>query len=133
MIGVIKRRFQMPDTLEFPRMLRAVIPLVGRERFPGFRRTVVNEVVTLAFWRAVRTFQLLGAAARCVPGFPAIIGTLNDLPKPSARLRCVDPIGIDRRTFHVVNFPSREMRAADLPSFTRAIRSQDERALSCAN
>src|SRR6266446_751697 len=131
-IGIIKRWFQMPDTLEFPRMLRAIIPLVSRERFPGFRRTVVNEVVTLALWHAVRTFQLLGTAARCVPGFAAIIGTLNDLPKPSARLRCVNPIGIHRRTFHMVNFPTREMRAAELPPFTRAIRSQDERALSCA-
>src|SRR6266487_6217668 len=51
LIGIIKRRFQMPDTLEFPRMLSAIVPLVGRERFPRFRRSIVNEHVTFALRR----------------------------------------------------------------------------------
>ena len=133
MIGIVERWFQVPDAFEFPRMLRAVIPLVRREWFPGFRRRVVNELVTLALGGAVRTAQFLGAAARRVPGFAAVIRALNNLPKPTTGLRGIDSVGINRRTFHVINFPAREMRAADFPSFTRAIRSQDERAFPCAN
>ena len=49
-------------------------------------------------------------------------------PNQRARLRCVNAVRINRRTFQVINFPAREMRAADFPSFARAIRSQDERA-----
>ena len=132
-IGLVKRRFQMPHTLEFPRMLRAIVPLVGRERLPSLRRGIVNELVTLALCHAVRAFQFLRTAARCVPGFTRVIRPLNNLSKPTTGLRCIDPVGINRRTFHMINLPAREMRAADLPSFTRAIRCQDERAFSCAN
>src|SRR5438876_10674069 len=41
-IGMVKRRFQMPDALKLPWMLSAVVPLVRREWFTGFRRSVVN-------------------------------------------------------------------------------------------
>src|SRR5437868_502408 len=123
----------MPDALEFPRMLGAVVPLMGRERFPCFRRSVVNEHVTFALRRPFRRHQVLRLCARRIPRFAAVIGTLNDLPEPSACLRRVDPVGINRRTLHVINFPTREMWAANFPSFPRAIGSQDERALSCAD
>src|SRR5437764_11405934 len=99
-MGFVKRRFQMPRTLEFPRMLRAIVPLVGRERLPSFRRSIVNELVTLTLLHAVRAFQFLRTAARCVPGFTSVIGALNNLPKPITGLRGVDPVGINRRTFH---------------------------------
>src|SRR5206468_10146006 len=117
----------MPNALELPRMLGAVVPLMRA------RDTVVNELVAFAFWHAVRTFQFLRAAAGRVPRFAAVIRALNDLPKPAAGLRGVDPVRINRRAFHVINFPTRKMRATHLPSFARAIRSQDECALSCAN
>src|SRR5437667_12079228 len=42
-IGIVERWFQMPDPFEFPRMLCAVVPLVGRERLPGLRRSFVND------------------------------------------------------------------------------------------
>ena len=35
-VRIVKRRFQMPDTLEFPRMLGAVVPLVRRDWFACF-------------------------------------------------------------------------------------------------
>src|SRR5262249_31699578 len=120
-IGIVQRWFQMPDALKFPRMLSAVVPLVGRERFPRFRRSVVNEFIAFAFRHAIRALQFLRSASRRVPPFATVVGTLNDLPEPSARLRRVDPVGINRRTFHVINFPTREMRAAYFPSFTRTI------------
>src|SRR6266404_7412248 len=129
----MERWFQVPHPLEFPWMLRAVVPLVRRERLPGFRRRVVNELVAFRFGRAVRTFQFFGAAAGCVPGFAGVIRALNDLPKPTTGLRRIDSVGINRRTFHVINLPAREMRAADFPTLTRAIRNQDERAFPCAN
>src|SRR4029434_2509933 len=123
----------MPDALEFPRMLRAVVPLVGGERFPRFRRSIVNEHVTFALRHPIWRHQVLWLCAGRIPRFAAVIGTLNDLPEPGACLRRVDPVGINRRTFHVINFPTREMRAANFPSFARAIRSEDERALFCAD
>ena len=121
MIGIVERWFQVPDPLEFPRMLCAVVPLMGRERLPGFRRSVVNELVAFPFEHAVRAFQFFRTAAGCVPGFAGVVRALNDLPKPATGLRGVDSVGINWRTFHVINFPAREMRAADLPSFPRAI------------
>ena len=35
-VRIGQRRFEMPDALELPGMLRAVVPLVRRERLAGF-------------------------------------------------------------------------------------------------
>ena len=72
-IGIMKRRFQMPDALELPRMLRAVVPLMCCEWFASFSRSIVHELVALASGRAIRAFQFLGAAAGRVPGFAAVV------------------------------------------------------------
>src|SRR4029450_8318486 len=117
----------MPNPLELPRMLGAVIPLMCA------RDTVVNEFVALAFRRSVGTFQFLRAAPRGVPLFSAVIRALNDLAEPPAGLRCINPVRIGWSTFSVINFPARKMRTADFPSFARAIRCQDERSFSCTN
>ena len=83
----------MPDALEFPRVLRAVVPLVRRERLAGLRRRVVDELVALALGHAVgRGGRLAGRRAGLVPGFAAVVGALDDLPEPAAGLRGVDPI-----------------------------------------
>src|SRR6266851_39867 len=106
-------------------MLRAVVPLMR----PGY--TVIHELVALAFGHAIR--RLFHPAARRLPRFAAIIGALNDLSEPGARLRRVNPVRINRRTLNVINFPAGKMRATDLPSFTLPVRGQDERAFPCAN
>jgi len=62
-IGV--RRFQMPDALEFPGMLRAVIKLVGGQRRAGFSGDVVLEFVALALGHSVGRFVSPGG----VPGW----------------------------------------------------------------
>src|SRR5207249_5179362 len=120
MLGIMQRRLQMPNALELPRMLRAVVPLVRA------RHTVIDKLVALAFRRAVGTFQFLGAAPGRVPLFSAVIRTLNDLAEPPAGLRRINSVRIDRRTFYVINLPARKMRTADFPSFAGAIRCQDE-------
>ena len=51
-VRIGERRFEMPDALEFPGMLRAVVPLMRGERLAGFRRSVVDELVALARRRA---------------------------------------------------------------------------------
>src|SRR6266513_1461971 len=132
-VGIIQRGFQVPDAFELPGMLCSVVPLVRGEWFASFSRSIVHEFVAFAFGRAILAFYFLGGATRRVPSFAAIIGALNDLPKPAARLRGIDAIGINRRTFHVINFPPCKMRAANLPTFARAIGCQDERALPCAD
>src|ERR1700730_4731016 len=107
MIGTIERRFEMPDALELPRMLRAVVPLMRA------RHAIVNEFVALALGHAIR--RLFHPTARRLPSFPAIARTLNDLPEPGARLRRVDSVRINRRPFDVINFPARKMRPVHFP------------------
>src|SRR6266536_135372 len=123
----------MPDTFELPGVLCSVVPLMRRKWFTTLGRSVVSEFVAFAFGRAIRAFQFLRAAARRVPGFAAVVGALNDLPKPTARLRRVNATRVNWRAFHMINFPTRKMRAANLPSFARTIRCQNERALPCAD
>src|SRR5579872_7595079 len=99
----------MPDSFEFPRMLGSVIPLV---RVQLCRRRVVCKFVAFAFGWA-RLCGLSRRRSRLVPRLAAVIGTLNDLPEPAARLRGVNAIGIHGRAFHVVDLPAGEMRPAD--------------------
>src|SRR5260370_34979824 len=106
----------MPDALELPGMLRAVVPLVRGERlFTFFGGGVVDEFVALAFGRALRRSLLFpGRRARLRPGFAAVIGALDDLAEPSAGLRRVDPIGSRRPSLQVIPLPAREMTTADV-------------------
>src|ERR1700730_5977791 len=52
-VRVGKRRFEMPDSLELPRVLRSVVPLMTGEGFPAFRRRVVGELVAFALGRSL--------------------------------------------------------------------------------
>src|SRR5438067_9994673 len=106
-------------------MLGAVVPLVRA------RDSDVNELVTFAHRHTLRS--CCRSAARRVPRFAAVIGTLNNLPEPRAGLRRVDPVLINRRTFYVIKLPARKMRAVNFPVFALVVRCQDERALPCAN
>src|SRR5579859_3082061 len=132
-IGIGQRRLEMPDSLELPGMLRAVVPLVGGERFAASRRGVVHELVALAFGPSIRRCRLAGRCPRLHPGFAPIIGALNDLSKPSAGLRHVNPIGVNGRSLDVVDLPARKVRAADVPFLALAIRGENECPLACTN
>src|ERR1700730_11851659 len=124
----------MPDPFELPRVLRAVVPHVGRERFADFWGGVVNEFIALAFGHALRSGCRLARRRPWLhPGFATVIGALNDLSEPGTGLRRVESVRINRRTFDVINFPARKMRPVDFPFFALAVRCQDKRALSCAN
>ena len=109
-IGIGQRRLQMPDALELPGVLRAVVPLVGAGD------AVVGELV-----------------ADRLPGLAAVVGALDHLPEPAARLRRVEPVRIDRRALEVVNLPAREMRAADVPSSRLPSEVRMKRALARAD
>src|SRR5262249_4613635 len=109
-LRIFQGRFQMPDTFEFPRMLRAVVPLV----------------------RAGNAF-IFELVAHRFPRFAAIAGTLDHLAKPTTRLRGIKPVGISRRTFHMIDLPTGEVRAVDVPAFTPAIRSEDKCSFACAD
>ena len=67
------------------------------------------------------------------PGLAAVIGPLNDLPEPSAGLRGIDSVGVNRRTLQVIELPPGKVRAAYFPVFALAIRREDESALASAN
>src|SRR5205807_9758792 len=47
-------RLKVPDALELPRMLRAIIKLMRCQRLARFGGDVVNKFVALAFWRSAR-------------------------------------------------------------------------------
>ena len=54
-VGIGQRRFEMPDPLEFPGTLRAVIMLVRRERLPGLWGSVVDKLVAFTLRHAIRS------------------------------------------------------------------------------
>src|ERR1700719_205009 len=71
-IRIFERWLQMPHSLELPGVRLPVIPLMGAGN------PVVHEFV--AHW---------------LPGLTAVIGALDQLPEPAARLRCIQSIRID--------------------------------------
>src|ERR1700731_2495376 len=95
----------MPHALELPRVWFAVIKLVCTWH------SVIDKFVTDG-----------------LPRFPTFIRSLNNLPDQTAALRCIKPVGIRWRTLHVINFPARKMRPADIPLLAFSIRSKHERA-----
>src|SRR5262249_26245887 len=122
-VRVIERRFNVPDALELPGVLRAVVPLMGGERLTGLVRGVVDELVALTLGPPLLGGGLLARrSARLVPGLAAVVGALDDLPEPAAGLRDVDPVRVRGRTLHVVNLPPGEEGAADIPLFALAVR-----------
>src|SRR5713226_4265708 len=124
----------MPNALELPGMLRAVVPLMSGEGLPGLRGGVVHELVALAFGGS-RWLSVLFARRRpwLCPGFAAVIGALDDLPEPAAALRSIDAIRVGERALEVVHLPAGKMRAANVPILALAVRREDESALSRAN
>ena len=109
-VRIGQRWFEMPDSLELPGVRRAVVPLVRAGD------AVVHELV-----------------AHRLPGLAAVVRALNLLPEPAAGLRRIEPVRVDGRSLQMVDLPAREMRTADIPVLTLAIRCQDERALACAH
>src|SRR3954470_15745114 len=124
----------MPDPLEFPRMLCAIVPLMRRERLAVGRLRVVSELIALAHREAFGRFRFLARRrAWLKPGFAAVVGALNNLAKPTARLRRVDAIGINGRAFKVVHLPAAKVRAGNIPLLALAVGREDKRAFARAD
>ena len=122
----------MPYPLEFPRMLRAVVPLMRGQWLARCRRNIVHKLVALAFKHSSRSRgRFAWRCARLEPGLSAVIGPLDDLPEPAAGLRCIQSVRIRGRSLHVINLPARKMRPANFPLLALPVRTQNERALSC--
>src|SRR2546426_5055428 len=121
----------MPDALELPGMLRAVVPLVRGEGLARVRGRVVDELVALAGRHAVRRFR--HSTPGRLPRLAAVARALDDLSEPPAGLRRVQPIRVDGRAFQVIDLPTGKVRAAHVPLLTFAVRRQDEGPLALAN
>src|SRR5207237_10096523 len=67
--------------------------------------------------------------ARRLPCLAAVLGPLEHLAEPAARLRGVDPVGVHRGCLQVVDLPAGKVRAIDLPALAARVRAQDERSL----
>src|SRR3989442_12990508 len=105
----------MPDALELPGMLRAVVPLMRGEGLARLRGRVVGELVALAFGETFR--GLFQHTSRRLPRLAAVAGALDDLSEPPARLRCVQPVRIGGWSLHWINLPPPEVRAPHRPPF----------------
>src|SRR5438094_9948431 len=99
----------MPDALELPGMLRAVVPLMRGEGLACLRGRVVGELVALAFGETFR--GLFQHTSRRLPRLAAVAGARDDLSEPPSRLRRVQPVRISRRSLPVIDLPAREVRA----------------------
>src|SRR5438093_6856051 len=130
-VRIGERRLEVPDALELPGMLRAVVELVRGEWLAGIRRRVVHEFVALAGRHALR--RLGHPAARRLPRLAAVAGPLDDLAEPPAGLRRVQTVRIGGGSLHVVDLPPCEVRAADIPALALAVRCQNEGSLSRAD
>src|SRR5579883_1951441 len=97
----------MPDPFEFPRMRRAVIPLVCT-RLALIDESVINGL----------------------PGLASIIRALNLLTKPSTRLRSIEAVGISRRSFEMIDLPAAKVRALHLPALALSIGFQQKRTFT---
>src|SRR4029077_224982 len=75
-VRIAKRRLQVPDALELPRMLRAVVKLVRGQRLAGSRGCVVHEFVARGFGRSL-LLRFARRRARLYPRFAAVVGALN--------------------------------------------------------
>src|SRR5579875_2340798 len=106
-IWVRKRRLKMPDPFEFPRMRRAVIPLVCT-RLALIDESVINGL----------------------PGLASIIRALNLLTKPSTRLRSIEAVGISRRSFEMIDLPAAKVRALHVPALALSIGFQQKRTFT---
>ena len=109
-VRIGERGLQMPDALELPWVRRAVVPLVCAWN------AVINEFVPHRF-----------------PGFAAVVRPLDHLPRPSARLRRVQPIRVNRRAFEVIHLPARKMWTRDVPLFALSVRRQNKCAFARSN
>ena len=123
-IRIRKRWLQMPYALEFPWMLRAVIPLVGSEGLATFGPASYTNLLLAAFGGPAGR-GLSSRGSWLVPRLAAIVRALNDLSEPSAGLRGINTIWIYRRSLQVIHFPAGKMRTAHIPIRSLAIRCQE--------
>src|SRR5260370_41239994 len=100
----------MPHPLELPRMLRTVVELMSGERLAGRVGSVVNKLVAGGL-RGTGGRRLPGRGSGLMPGFAAVIGALNDLPKPAPGFRNIQPIRIGGRPPETEKFPAPTKRA----------------------
>src|SRR5262245_30106182 len=100
----------MPDPLELPRVLGAVVPLVRTGS------SIIDKFIS--DW---------------LPRCTTAVGALDQLPKPPGGLRRIQPIWVSRGSLEMVNLPAGKMRTADLPVRAVAVRGQDERTFACTN
>src|SRR2546428_1054852 len=121
----------MPDALELPGVLRAVVPLVRGEGFAGVRRRVVDELVALAGRHAVR--RLRHSTPGRLPRLAAVARALDDLSEPPARLRRVDAVGIGGGSPPAIKLPAPAERTAPPPLLALALCCQDEGSPSPAD
>src|ERR1043166_2230512 len=97
----------MPDSLEFPGMRRAIVPLMRAWD------AVVQEFVT--DWR---------------PSFPTVIGALYQLPKPTAVLRGIEPLCVGGRSLQMEYLPAGKMGARNVPLCAHCVGSENECTLA---
>src|SRR2546427_9815769 len=111
----------MPDSLDLAGMLCAVVPVVRGEGFAATRRRVVDELVALAGGRTVG--RLGRAASGRFPRLSAVARALDDLSKPPAGLRRIQPIRIGGRAPEMIDLPARAKGPTGSPGLAAPVPS----------
>src|SRR5207247_4008184 len=97
-VRIGQRWFEMPDSLELPRVRRAIVPLMRAD---------------FALIRELVTYRL--------PCLAAVVGALHHLPRPAARLRRIQPVQFDGRALQMVDLPAAKVGAAHIPFLALAV------------
>src|SRR5436305_3022521 len=99
-------------------MLRTVIQVM---RVEGRGRSGIDKLVALALGHPAGSRGFARRRSRLMPGFAAVVGTLNDLAEPSAGLGGVNAIGIGGGSLEVIQLPSGKQRSIDFPLVALAV------------
>src|SRR5262249_48754482 len=109
-VRIGRRRLEVPDACELPRMRRAVVPEVR-----------AGDAV------------VRGLIAHRLPAPATVVGTPDQLPDPAGALRYIQPIRVGGRPLQMVDLPAAEVGPAHAPPLALAVRLEDERALPCTH
>ena len=116
-VGIAQRRLQMPDALELPGMLRAVVPLVRRERLAAFPEKYRRRTCCSRPW-ACRRGAVVGSPGG-VPGWCQVLPPSSErwMTCPNQPLVCdaYSRFGSTGEPFRWIDLPAGEEGAADVP------------------
>src|SRR6267142_541384 len=109
--------------------------LIGRHVLPAssLRKAPADEMAMTIRFGSRGSKRIVCRHIPRLPGLPAVVGALDQLPEPARALRRVEAVGIGGRSLQMVHLPAAEVRPGDVPPVALPVRLEDERALPCTD